>query len=103
MQKYFKNGKITTTETYDEMLKPLNIALNACTQLIGDKFACEIWDKHYAKYPIGEDFLESIVKPMNEKERKDFIASTKSEEEKRQEVIHLLFDTMRDNYQQWWD
>lgn len=102
MQKYFKSGKITTTETYEEMLKSLNVAVDACSQLVGDKFEEEFTIPHYDKYPIG-DLFEHINNPMSDEERTDFLAMVEAEEAKRQELIHLLFDTIRDNYRMWWD
>ena len=110
MKKYFESAEITTTETYDEMLEKLNIALNACHQLISRDFELELLAPYYEKYPFHIDEWKDEnglghhgMLPMKGKEKRDFLAMNKIIEKKESEYNHQLFDTMRDYHDWWWD
>jgi inorganic triphosphatase YgiF len=110
MKKYFENGKITTVETYDEMLEKLNIALTACNQLVSRDFESELIDPHYEKYPFHVDEWTDEQgrkvhgkHPMKGQERKDFLAIDKKIKKQEKKYKHQLFDTMRDYHDWWWD
>jgi hypothetical protein len=110
MKKYFENGDFIEEEEYDKMLEKINVALNACHQLTSRDFELELLDPYYKKYPFHIDTWTDEngrvvhgMKSMEGKEKDDFLAMTKTIDEKELEYNHQLFDTMRDYHDWWWD
>ena len=110
MKEYFETANITTQETYAEMLEKINIALNACHQLISRDFEMELLNPYFEKYPFHIDEWEDEqgetvhgMLPLDGQEKEDFASMNKKIVDKEKEYNHQLFDTMRDYHDWWWD
>jgi len=104
MKKYFETANIILPETYAEMLDKINLALDACNQLVSRDFETELHDTFYSKYPQDlENWIQHINDPWSEEKKKEFNDMVNAVNEKEKEYEHQLFDTMRDYHQEWWD
>ena len=111
MKKYFDTSRFLDEEGYNKTVSEISISLDACSQLLGEKYENEIYEKFYEKYPIPplEEWIDKqgrIVhrtKSMEEEERKEFKKAYKLVDKTSKDLRHQLFDNMRDNLEGWWD
>jgi len=110
MRKYFDNSNITTVEEYQSILNEIDTCINAIEQLRNRDYIDEIYKEYYDKYPTTiESWIDEQrnvvhgIKMMNKERKKLFDIAYKKEKNKENELNHMLFDTIRDNYEKWWD
>lgn len=94
MEKYFSTANICTPETYDEILDSLRICIKDIDHLISEDYMIECF-KDVPEHEYG--------KPFSEEAKKIFLEANNVYLQKDKELNDEFFNTMRDNYQKWWD
>jgi hypothetical protein len=110
MKKYFETSGFIEKEEYDKMIEKISICLDACKQLRNTEYEDILYEKYYEKYPFHIDTwvdeqgrVVHGMKSMDGEERDCFLQTQELIDNKNKELRHQLFDTMRDNYDWWWD
>lgn len=111
MKKYFEASRFLDEDGYNKTVSEISISLDACSNLLGDKYKNEIYEKFYDKYPIVslEEWIDKQgrkvhgMKPMAVEEKKEFRKTYNLVDKTSKELRHQLFDNMRDSIEGWWD
>jgi len=102
MKKYFEND--SCIEDSPIVVEQITNCITACDHLITNDFEEKLTDAYYKKYPIDlEHWIEQINTAMTIEQASDFAEMHKIIETKKYLYKELLFNTMRDNIETWWD
>jgi hypothetical protein len=110
MKTYFENDAIIVREEADDIVEQLNSCIEACKQLKSEEYENEIFAPYYEKYPIkfdtwtDENGIECTgLLPLKDKKYSEWMKLHKLSIVKNKELRNQLFDTMKDNFDAWWD
>jgi len=110
MKYYFENDGILIKEDADNIVNQLTLCINACKQLNTEEYENEIFSQYYEKYPIKFDTWTDEngrkctgMLPKKGKEKSEWNKLNKLSIAKNKELRNQLFNTMKDNFDSWWD
>jgi hypothetical protein len=110
MKSYFEKDTIIARDDANDIVAQLNLCIFACNQLNTEEYETEIYAPFHKKHPFRIEEWEDEngnkragLRSMKKEECDEWMKLYELSNIKNKELRNQLFDTMKKNFDSWWD